>query len=47
MLYQMTLDELIEYDFDEAQGRQLIDSVSDEAQARVDWNKVWSKNIRC
>ena len=30
MLYHMTLDELIEYDFD-------------EAQARIDWNKVWSK----
>ena len=43
MLYHMTLDELIEYDFDEAQARQMIDSVSDEAQARIDWNKVWSK----
>ncbi len=21
----------------------MIDSVSDEAQARIDWNKVWSK----
>ena len=45
MLYHMTLDELIEYDFDEAQAQaqQLIDSVSEEAQARIDWNKVWSK----
>ena len=43
MLYHMTLDELIEYDFDEAQAQQMIDSVSDEAQARIDWNKVWSK----
>ena len=43
MLYHMTLDELIEYDFDEQQARQMIDSVSDEAQARIDWNKVWSK----
>ncbi len=42
-LYHMTLDELIEYDFDEQQARQMIDSVSDEAQARIDWNKVWSK----
>ena len=42
-LYHMTLDELIEYDFDEAQARQMIDSISDEAQARLDWNKVWSK----
>ena len=43
MLYHMTLDELIEYDFDEAQAQQMIDSVSEEAQARIDWNKVWSK----
>ena len=43
MLYHMTLDELIAYDFDEQQAQQMIDSVSDEAQARIDWNKVWSK----
>ena len=43
MLYHMTLDELIEYDFDEQQAQQMIESVSDEAQARIDWNKVWSK----
>ena len=46
MLYHMTLDELIEYDFDEQQAQQMIDSVSDEAQARIDWNKVWSKKYR-
>lgn len=43
MLYHMTLDELIAYDFDEQQARQMIESVSEEAQARIDWNKVWSK----
>ena len=43
MLYHVTLDELIEYDFDEQQARQMIESVSDEAQARIDWNRVWSK----
>lgn len=43
MLYHVTLDELIEYDFDEQQARQMIESVSDEAQARIDWSKVWSK----
>ena len=43
MLYHMTLDELIEYDFDEQQAQHMIESVSDEAQARIDWNKVWSK----
>ena len=43
VLYHMTLDELIEYDFDEQQAQQMIDSVSDEAQTKIDWNKVWSK----
>ena len=43
MLYHMTLDELIEYDFDEQQAQQMIDSVSEEAQAKIDWSKVWSK----
>lgn len=43
VLYHMTLDELIEYGFDEQQAQQMIDSVSDEVQARIDWNKVWSK----
>lgn len=43
VLYHMTLDELIEYDFDEQQARQMIDGVSEEAQAKVDWNKVWSQ----
>ena len=42
-LYHMTLDELIEYDLDEQQAQQMIDSISEEAQARIDWNKVWSK----
>lgn len=43
MLYHVTLDELIEYDFDERQAQEMIDSISEEAQARIDWNKVWSK----
>lgn len=43
VLYHITLDELVEYDFDEQQGREMIDSVSEEAQAKIDWNRVWSK----
>lgn len=43
VLYHITLDELVEYDFDEQQSREMIDSVSEEAQAKIDWNKVWSK----
>lgn len=43
MLYHLTLDELIEYNFDEQQARQMIESVSDKAQEQIDWNRVWSK----
>lgn len=43
VLYHITLDELVKYDFDEQQAREMIDSVSEEAQAKIDWNKVWSK----
>lgn len=43
VLYHITLDELGEYDFDEQQAREMIDSVSEEAQAKIDWNRVWSK----
>ena len=43
ILYHMTLDALIEYDFDEAQAQEMIDSVSEAAQEKIDWNRVWSK----
>ena len=43
MLYHLTLDELIEYNFDEQQARQMNESVSDKAQEKIDWNRVWSK----
>lgn len=43
MLYHVTLDELIEYDFDEEQARQMIDAIPQQVQDRMDWNKVWSK----
>ena len=43
VLYHITLDELVEDDFDEQQAREMIDSVSEEAQAKIDWNRVWSK----
>ncbi len=43
VIYQTTLDELIEYDADEQQMQQMIESVSEKAQAKMDWNRVWSK----
>ena len=47
MLYHMTLDQLIEYDFDENQAREMIDSISEETQKKIDWNKVWSSKYMC
>lgn len=43
VLYQITLDELIDFDADQHSLQQLIDSVSEECQAKTDWTKVWSK----
>lgn len=43
MLYHKTLDELITFDADEQQARQMIDSMSEQAQAKIDWNKLWSE----
>lgn len=43
VLYHMTLDSLVEYDFDEQQAQQMVDSISEQAQAKVDWSKVWSR----
>ena len=36
VLYHLTLDELIEYDFDEQQAQQMIESVSEKVQANID-----------
>ena len=41
VLYGVTLDELVEYDFDERQAEQIIESVPE--QANIDWSRVWSK----
>ena len=43
MLYRVTLDELVEYDPDERELQEMIDGVSEKAQAKIDWNRVWSK----
>ena len=41
--FAICFDNIVTYDFDEQQAREMIDSVSEEAQAKIDWNKVWSK----
>ena len=43
VLYHLSLDELIETDFDVKEIEDAIHRVSEETQAKVDWTKVWGK----
>lgn len=43
VLYHITLDQLIDFDVDEHNIQQMIDSVSEEVQSKTKWTKVWSK----
>lgn len=43
VLYGLTLDDLIEFDIDVKEIEQVIERTTEETQAKVDWNKVWSK----
>lgn len=43
VLYHITLDQLIDFDVDEHNIQQMIDSVSEEVQSKTNWTKVWSK----
>lgn len=42
-LYGLSLDELIEYDIDEREIRDMIDTTSDEVSQKINWTNVWSK----
>lgn len=42
-LYQMTLDALIDFDLEVEEITEMINSVSEEAQAKVDWTAVWAQ----
>ena len=42
-LYNLTLDELVDFDLDVEEIQQAIDSVSEEKQKEIDWTKVWGK----
>lgn len=43
VLYHLTLDELVEVDFQIKEIEEIIEKTSEEVQKKVDWNKVWSK----
>lgn len=42
-LYNLSLDELIQYDKDITEHQQIIDKTSEKDYEKVNWTKVWSK----
>lgn len=42
-LYDLSLDELIEYNIDEKEIQDIIDKTSDEVSKKINWTNVWSK----
>lgn len=43
VLYGVSLDELIDFDIDAKEIQGMIDKVSEEAEARINWTSVWGK----
>lgn len=43
VLYNMSLDELIEFDMDIKEIQEVIDKTSEETTQKIDWNKAWGK----
>ena len=42
-LYNLSLDELIEFDIDVNEIQEAIDKTSDKVSEKIDWTKVWIK----
>lgn len=43
VLYHMTMDELVDFDFEIKEIEEVIDRTSGELQKKVDWTKLWAK----
>ena len=43
ILYNLTLDELIDFDVDVDKVQDMIENTSEETINKIDWTKVWSK----
>lgn len=43
VLYHLSLDELIEFDFELNEIQEIIENTSEETHERVDWTKAWGK----
>lgn len=42
VIYHMSLDKLIEFDVETEKIKEVIDSISEETNQKIDWNKMWS-----
>ncbi len=43
MLYNVSLDELIDFDVDIKEIQEAIDKTSEEIEEKIDWTKAWGK----
>lgn len=43
VLYHLSLDELIEFDFQITEIQEAIDNTSEETTKKIDWTKAWGK----
>lgn len=43
VLYNITLDELIDFDFEFKEIQETIEKISDEATETIDWTNAWGK----
>ena len=43
LLYQLSLDELLDFDIDVKVIEEVIAKTSEETQKKINWTKVWSK----
>lgn len=43
VLYHLSLDELIEFDFEIKEIEEIIENTSEETQKKIDWTKAWGK----
>lgn len=43
VLYNMSLDELIDFDIDMKEIQEIIDKTSEETEEKIDWTNAWGK----
>lgn len=43
VLYNMSLDELIDFDIDIKEIQEIIDKTSEEVEEKIDWTNAWGK----